>query len=138
MPKSDKRKHLCPKHWKFPSARKVCKNALKVEKVSVSTCTEINGGISTPKLKELTTVKLKGDSYAKDEMSAENIIVGYKMEPTVCGQQVWFGDKRTPGAALSVVEVAGVTRTETYQDHQYHFEQAGPDTINYRLADKEN
>ena len=114
----------CSKHWEFPCARKVCTNALKVGKVSVSTYTKVNGGISTPKLKELTTVKLKGDSYVKDEMSAENIIVGYKMEPTTCGQQIWFGDKRTPSAALSVVELGGATRTETYQDHQYRFEKA--------------
>ena len=112
----------CSKHWEFPCARKICTNALKVGKVSVSTYTKINGGISTPKLKELTTVKLKGDSYVKDEMSAENIIVGYKMEPTVCGQQVWFGDKRTPSAGLSVVKSGGGTRIETYQDHQYRFE----------------
>ena len=112
----------CSKHWEFPCARKTCTNALKVGKVSVSTYTKVNGGISTPKLKELTTVKLKGDSYVKDEMSAEDIVVGYKMEPTTCGQQVWFGEKRTPSAALSVVEVGGGTRTEGYQDHQYRFE----------------
>ena len=107
----------CAQHSTLPCSSEICTHALKVEKLSVSTLTKLVQPGSSTESRNLETVELEGTVYAKDSLSATDIIVGYRMAKTLCGEQIGWGEDRSPSSKLLQVEVDGSGRTETYEDH---------------------
>jgi len=84
--------------------KKICTDSLKVGTVSVTSYIEWEGGVGVGK------VKISNKEYSKDTMTANEIIVGYKMTEVRCGPEgVSFGDENNPSS--------GTRHGETYDEH---------------------
>lgn len=112
----------CSKHSALPCSSEICTQALKVGRLSVSTLTKRVRPATSTQSHNLETVE-EGGAYARDSLSATDIIVGYRMAETLCGEQIAWGEDRSPSSKLVQVEVDGMKRIETYQDHFFRFQQ---------------
>ncbi len=112
----------CSNHSALPCTPEISTHALKVGRLSVSTLTKLMQPDASTQSHNIEAVDLKGKAYGRDSLSATNIIVGYRMASTFCGQQIAWGDNRNPSSKLIQIEVEGIKRIETYQDHFFRFQ----------------
>ena len=113
----------CSKHSALPCSSEICTHALKVGRLSVSTLTKLMQPGTSTQTHNLETVELEGKTYARDSLSATDIIVGYRMAKTLCGEQIAWGESRSPSSKLRQVEVDGIRKIETYRNHFFRFQQ---------------
>jgi len=98
----------CPAH-DGSCAKTICSDSLKVGTVSVTSYVEWKGGAGVSAGKT-AKVSIGNKEYTKDTMTANDIIVGYKMEEVRCGPAgVSFGAKKSPSAEPK--------KGETYDTH---------------------
>ncbi len=112
----------CSQHSAMPCSSEICTHALKVGSLSVSMLTKLERPGPSTQSHSLEIVELEGKAYARDSLSANDIIVGYRMAKTLCGDQIAWGENRSPSSKLIQVEVDSIGRTETYEDHFFRFQ----------------
>ena len=112
----------CSRHSALPCSSEICTHALKVGRFSISTLTKLTRPGASTQSHTLETVKLEGKAYARDSLSATDLIVGYRMASTLCGELIAWGENRSPSSKLMQVEVDGIRRIETYQEHFFRFQ----------------
>ena len=112
----------CSNHSALPCSSEICTHALKLGRLSISTLTKLTRPVASTQSGNLETVELEGKPYARDSLSATDIIVGYRMASTLCGEQIAWGENRRPSSKLMEVEVDGISRIETYEDHFFRFQ----------------
>ncbi len=112
----------CSNHGALPCVSEICTQALKVGRLAVFTLMKVPPSSTSPQSHNLEIVDLQGTSYAQDSLGATDIIIGYRMAKTFCGEQIAWGDDLRSSSKLKQVEADGVERNETYRDHFFRFQ----------------
>ena len=112
----------CSRHSALPCSSEICTHALKVGRFSISMLTKLTRPGASTQSDKLETVELEGKAYTRDSLSATDLIVGYRMASTLCGELIAWGENRSPSSKLMQVEVDGIRRIETYQEHFFRFQ----------------
>ena len=103
----------CSRHSALPCSSEICTHVLKVGRFSISTLTKLTRPGASTQSDKLETVELEGKAYTRDSLSATDLIVGYRMASTLCGELIAWGENRSPSSKLMQVEVDGIREEKT-------------------------